>query len=501
MHWSEVFVSDLEGNQVVSTGISPSGPIHVGNMREILTGHILSREAQRQGLESRFIYLGDDMDPLRKLYPFLEKEYEEYIGMPLYRIPSPDGEGAYSEHFLKPFLETLGALSVDVDVIRSHTLYSEGKFADAIDRIINNRQKVAEILRRISKRDLTENWFPYSPVCSACGRISGTTVTGYEKPFVHYSCSCGNTSKSDIRKDEGKLPWRIEWPAKWFVLGVTVEPFGKDHGAPGGSYDTGSAILREIFDTEPPKPLMYEWITLKGKGTMHSSTGVSIAASDFVKLAPPEILRFLIAKNQPGRHITFDPSTGLLNLIDEFEKLHQGYNEGILTDDPKRVYEISTDGIESENLQFSLRHLITLIQIYPEDATLLPALQRSGYSLDTISPELDRRISMLKNWISLYAPEQMRFSLLPVDAPCDLGPEARDMLLSFAHSIRKIEWDAETIHNTAHAAIKDSGLSPSEGFRAFYELFIGKERGPRLGYFLSNLDRKFVKDRIAHIKS
>lgn len=499
MHWSEVFVKELEGKQVVSTGISPSGPIHVGNMREILTGHILHREVERRGLESRFIYLGDDMDPLRKLYPFLGKEYEEYIGRPLYKIPSPTGEGTYSESFLKPFLETLGELSVKVDVIRSHSLYRDGRFADVIDLVIRNKDRIGEILTGISGRDLEKDWFPYSPVCSACGKLTGAVVTGYERPYVEYSCSCGNVSRSDIRKDEGKLPWRIEWPAKWLVLGVTVEPFGKDHGAPGGSYDTGAAISRDVFGIEPPKPLMYEWITLKGKGTMHSSTGISIAASDFVKLAPPEILRFLIAKNQPGRHIEFDPGSGLLNLVDEFEKLHENYIDDSLDGDSKRIYEISTDGIRAETLQVSLRHLIMLVQIYPDEPKLLPALRRSGYTPSHITPDLEKRIRMLRNWISLYAPEQLRFQLLSVDAEANLSPEMRKILASFSTEAAGIEWDAEDIHNTAHSVIRESGVQPSEGFKAFYLAFIGKERGPRLGYFLSNLDRKFVMDRISKI--
>lgn len=501
MHWSEVFVSDLNGNQVVSTGISPSGPIHVGNMREILTGHILYREAQRRGLESRFIYLADDMDPLRKLYPFLPKEYENYVGMPLYKIPSPTDDVTYSECYLKPFLGVLGELGIKVDVIRSHTLYADGRFADVIDLVISRRKKVAEILTRISGRELEPNWFPYSPVCSKCGKLSGTVVTEYEKPYVSYTCSCGNQSRSNINNDEGKLPWRIEWPAKWLVLGVTVEPFGKDHGSPGGSYDTGAAISREIFGVDPPKPLTYEWITLKGKGTMHSSTGVSIAASDFVKLAPPEILRFLIARNQPGRHIEFDPAVGLLNLVDEFEKLGEGYASNSIEPDSRKIFEISTDGISVESLMVGFRHLITLVQIYPEEDKLALALKRSGYKLDKLTPGLEEKVSMAKNWIDTYAPDQMRFSLLPVDSPCSLDSAGKEVLSAFGKAAISMEWTPDAIHNSVHSIIKNAGLNPVDGFRLFYLAFIGKERGPRLGYFLSNLDRKFVLYRIENVVS
>ena len=35
---------------------------------------------------------------------------------------------------------------------------------------------------------------------------------------------------------------------------------------------------------------------------------------------PPEVLRFLIARNQPTRHIDMDPGLGILNLVDEFDR-------------------------------------------------------------------------------------------------------------------------------------------------------------------------------------
>ena len=90
MYWADAIIENLVGKQLVSTGISPSGPIHVGNMREILTGDILYKACLDKKLESRFIYLCDDMDPLRKVYPFLSDEYSKYIGVPLSYIPSTD---------------------------------------------------------------------------------------------------------------------------------------------------------------------------------------------------------------------------------------------------------------------------------------------------------------------------------------------------------------------------------------------------------------------------
>lgn len=497
MHWADAFVKNLTGKQTVSTGISPSGQIHVGNMREILTGYFIHRALQDKGLESRFIYLCDDIDPLRKVYPFLPQEYSRYVGMPLSSIPAMEGEGSYSNYFLRPFLETLEKINVRVEVLKSTELYRQGVFAEAIDIVMNNVEKIREILERISGRRLEENWAPYNPICSSCGRMNSTRVTGYSKPFVEYECKCGHSGKSDIRKDEGKLPWRIEWPAKWHALGVTIEPFGKDHGAAGGSYDTGKEIVEQVFKTPAPRYMIYERILLKGKGAMHSSTGNVIAASEMVEFAPPEILRFLMVRSQPTRHIDFDPGLGLLNLVDEYEKYRNVYFglEESPEEDAARIYELSRISDEKQGSFVSFRHLITLVQIYSRDDQLLGALQRGGYQEDSINDKLRDQIAVAHSWLDKFAPDQVKFSLLPEDACVELTEKEQNLIASFLDALPSMEWAPESIHNSVHELIKAAGFEPKAGFSLFYRILIGKEKGPRLGYFLSNLDRDVLEKR------
>src|SRR5262245_7675040 len=101
------------GPHRISTGISPSGPIHVGNLRETLTGDAIARVLRERGADVRLEFVADDFDPLRRVYPFLDaKVYEPLIGRPLSEIPCPCGEHAsYADHFLIPYLATLDALA------------------------------------------------------------------------------------------------------------------------------------------------------------------------------------------------------------------------------------------------------------------------------------------------------------------------------------------------------------------------------------------------------
>src|SRR5437868_10393535 len=48
-----------------------------------------------------------------------------------------------------------------------------------------------------------------------------------------------------------KLLWRVDWPMRWAFEGVDYEPGGKDHSSMGGSFDTGSEIVRQVWKREP----------------------------------------------------------------------------------------------------------------------------------------------------------------------------------------------------------------------------------------------------------
>ena len=49
---------------------------------------MISRAAMDAGLEVDFIFIVDDADPLRRVYPFLDDEYSKYIGHQIGNIPA-----------------------------------------------------------------------------------------------------------------------------------------------------------------------------------------------------------------------------------------------------------------------------------------------------------------------------------------------------------------------------------------------------------------------------
>ena len=484
----------MSGKQKVSTGISPSGYIHFGNVREVMTGDIIHKSIQMENMDSHFIYLCDDIDPLRKVYPFLPESYAEHVGKPLRDIPAPEGPLKYSEYFIQPFIKTMERLNIRPEVIRTGELYHDGKLGDIIDESIRKRDAIRNILEKFSGRELEDDWFPYNPRCAQCGRISSAKVTGYREGKVSYECSCGHKGESDIYRDEGKLPWRVEWPAKWKVLGVTVEPFGKDHGTQGGSYDTGKAISEQVFGYRAPEPMMFERILLKGKGAMHSSTGINIPAEEMLRFAPPEIIRYVIARVPPARYIDFDPGAGFLNLVDEYERLYRMLREGNLDQDKKTLLDLCDAGRSQDEIP-DYRHLTTLVQIYSDDSRIGSIINNGKVKFrDDI---LKERISMVREWIKLYAPEESKFRISGLNDPVEMTPGQKIVICALRSELSSsVSWTPESIHESARKAIEKSGMEPAAGFVAIYLAIIGKERGPRLGFFLSGLDRDSVMKRL-----
>ncbi len=494
-HWADVIAENVLARgkkHTVASGITPSGAIHIGNMREVVTADAVYRALRDKGADVRLIYIADTFDPLRKVYPFLPKIYENHVGKPLSEIPCSCGSHkSYAEHFLLPFIEALHILGIRPDVYRADELYRQGRYVEAIKIALIKRDAIARIISEVAGRELEPDWNPFNPICNECGRLSTTKVTGFdiEKETIDYACTCGSHGTVSMRGG-GKLTWRVDWPARWPIFGTTVEPFGKDHATAGGSYDTGKRISKEIYDYEPPYPIVYEWIMLKGRGAMHSSTGLAISISEMLEIVPPEVLRYLIIRQKPEKHIEFDPGLALLNLVDEYDRV-----EG-----DRRAYQLSqTEASRPTDIPF--RHMVTTVQITDEKGFdyLLTVLRRSGYEISDIEA-IRQRADNARNWLLRYAPPSVKFRVQET-----LPPQVKSLTKEQKHALAIIADELEQgmtgqeIHENIYKVAQEAGLDGKKVFEAVYLALLGLKSGPRAGHFLASLDRDFVVRRFKEV--
>ena len=515
MHWADHTAQTLRArgeSQVIASGITPSGEFHVGHLREILTAEMIHRACLDAGMDSRYIFIVDSMDPLRRVYDFLSPSYEQYIGHPLAYIPAPgpDGEpdqdgGSYADHFLAPFLAALKQIGVEPEVVMNHETYESGAFADKTHSAIEQRDEIRRVIEEVSGREVPEDWFPYNPLGSD-GSIDGVSVTGYEHPHVHWVDSHGVEGMSDIRTAQGKLPWRIDWAAKWGIHGITCEPAGKDHGAAGGSYDTGIPIC-EMLGSEPPHKMVYEWIQLKGMGPMSSSKGLTVGPMDALALVPPEIMRYVIARSKVGRHIDFDTGPALFTTADEYERLvvepPGGSNEELsrrqqIARDTQlgalRLSQVKEGADPSDSIAgVSFRHLAMLAQIKSSDDDVWVSLRRSGHLEGDPGAPLAGRLRRMRNWVDgPHFPDAAKVevqSSVSEEVRTNLTDEQNAFLSSLSSAISDCEWTAKAIGDCIRLVATEVGIDGREAYVALYWIILGKSHGPRVASIMAEMER------------
>ena len=304
-----------------------------------------------------------------------------------------------------------------------------------------------------------------------------------------------------MAKGEGKLPWRLDWPSKWKVLEVTFEAFGKDHATKGGSYDTGKEIIEKILGSKVPHHIVYEWINLKGKGAMHSSTGLAIPAEEMLRMAPPEVIRWLIMQPQPNRHIDFDPGLGLLNSVDKYDRTEKDFYDKKLEENSARAFELSQIESLSKNKPQVLpyRHLVTLTQSKDGNDEIIATLRRTGY-IDKLDrngrKRLETRTKCIEEWLEKHAPESVKFVIQKEPPKIEFNKEDLKRINQLREKMSEVGWTPDEIHDSFYELQEASKTPAKEYFRIMYSVILGKEKGPRLGFFLATMERDFVTERL-----
>ncbi|MCS0602814.1 lysine--tRNA ligase [Streptomyces sp. LP11] len=345
---------------VVASGLSPSGPIHLGNLREVMTPHLVADEVRRRGHQVRHLISWDDYDRYRKVPAGVEgvdESWAEHIGKPLTSVPAPKGSAYpnWSEHFKAAMTESLAELGVAFDGISQTVQYTSGAYREQVLHAMKHRGDIDAILAQYRTKPKTgkkpqqkavdtaeleaeegsgaaaeddgssgsAGYFPYKPYCGGCGKDL-TTVTSYDDDTTElaYTCAaCGFAETVRLSEfNRGKLVWKVDWPMRWAYEGVVFEPSGVDHSSPGSSFQVGGQIVG-IFGGERPIGPMYAFVGISGMAKMSSSRGGVPTPADALKIMEPQLLRWLYARRRPNQSFKIAFDQEIQRLYDEWDKL------------------------------------------------------------------------------------------------------------------------------------------------------------------------------------
>lgn len=505
MQWLARLVEQIEkeypdGEVLIESGVSPSGTYHVGTLREVLTCDAIMLELKRRGRSARHIHYVDDLDPLRKIPVNVPPEFEKYLGRPYCDVPSPDGsDQSYGAYFLNDFLGAAKQLHMDMDVIRSHEKYRAGDMSEVIEKALLSIAEIRSILEEISGRQLPEDWAPVQIMEDEYLKNRRFVSIDPAAKTITYLDADDNQKSVSYTDGQVKLNWRVDWPARWSMLNVQVEPFGRDHATKGGSYDTGAEIVRKVFGATPPYPVPYNFINLAGETKkMSKSTGQIIAISDLTKVMPPEVVRFFTLRYSPDKLLFFDPDEGITKLIDDYAALLAKPDK---TEDDQRLIDICSVGTDTTVSSIPFSHLVASYQASLKDpAKTLEVIARTEYG-ETVSKQgelIKKELAFIDNWLESWAPEDVKFELSQSVNVGDFSDQEKQLFAKLADKIEAAPADAdgEWFHKAIYELKDEFGIEPKDLFISLYKLLIGKTSGPRAGWFLSILPRDWLLNRL-----
>ncbi len=495
-----------------------SGRVHVGSLRGIVLHGLVAQVLDERGIANEFKFELNEFDPMDGLPVYVDQKiYKEHMGKPLYTVPShEEGHSDYPSVFGDELEEVCKPLELPINFYPLLPLYKEGKFNDVIKEALDNAAAIRKIYLEVSGGGKPDDWFPLSVVCEKCGKIGTTKVTAWDSEIATYTCKpdyvewaegCGHEGQISPYDGNAKLPWKVEWAAKWKVIGVDIEGAGKDHYTAGGSREIAHRISEEVFDYPNPFDIPYEFFNFQGK-KMSASKGLGASSKEVADMLPPKLVKLLMIRKKPNQPIDFDPTGNTIpTLFDEYDRLSDHYFkrhaepfEGFARTFQLAQVDPQVKVPDFWEMRFSVMSFVVQM---PHLNLEEEAAKLKGKTLTKAEKEeLSERAFYVKRWLDGYAPDEYKYTIMdepPSDLELDDEQKSAIAKLKEALADKSLKWEGAPIHERIHKVKEEIGIEPKKLFQPIYQIFLGRDRGPQVGWFLSTFKRADVISKLENV--
>lgn len=503
---------------VCASGISPSGPIHIGNLREAMTTHLVCEELRRRKHDAVHIHSWDDFDRLRKVPVGVPESYSQHLGKPICDVPDPQGEfESYADRFIVQFEESLSRLGIHPRFIRQSQAYRAGRYNEQIKTAMANKDVIFDVLAKYqtegrhekSRDERRREYSPFTVYCEVCG-TDNTACTSFdaETGEVRYRCECskdqGELVTSLGESSPGKLAWKIDWPMRWAYESVDFEPGGEDHATAGSSYTVGRELVKRVYGGRAPCFVKYAFVGIAGRTKMSSSEGTAPTPEWAMRFVEPCMLRWQYVRRKCSDAFEINFGRDLLRVYDEWDGLVKRATADDASERDKLTYQRSVETSTGLAAQSQVRVPFRLLssaadmtngnreQILRIVLTEHPDLA----SHDDIENALEPRLSCAIRWATECLPEDERTQIrtdFAADVYHELPDEVKECLQILLDRLQASFSRYEDLTANIYGAPKlqqglalDADPTPEiktrqrEFFVAIYELICGSDTGPRL---------------------
>jgi len=490
----------------VESGLGASGIPHIGSLGDAVRAYGVKLALENFGYKSELIAYSDDLDGLRKIPEGLPESLREHIGKPVSFIPDPFGcHDSYGSHMSSLLLDGLDKLGIKYKFQRGIDTYRSGLLREQIHTILTNSKKIGDKIAEMVGQEKYQETLPYFPLCANCGRLYTATSYDYitDEKMIKYRCSgttigskkldgCGHDGISDITKDLGKLPWKVEFAARWQAFDIRFEAYGKDIM---DSVKINDWVSDEILNFPHPTHVKYEMFLDKGGKKISKSLGNVLTPQAWLRYGTPKSILLLLYKRITGtREVGFDD---IPILMDEYNELENIYFGKIKLDNEtkairsKGLYEYVNllNPPKTQRPYVNYRLLVQLCKIFREDRVARVVKKLIDYgTIKESSPEVEELITLAGNYADDFdRPEKVEVQI----------DDVTKKVLSELFSILSSDEEPADLQNTIYQIAKNNGMQPKDLFKTLYQIIIASERGPKLGPFILDIGRKKVASLIS----
>jgi len=499
-HWVEQLagkvVAEKKAPYIVGSGMTPSGPVHLGTLCEFLYPGAIHEFLKKEG-KSTFYFVADIMDAFDGVSASMEKyskELEPHLGKPLARVPDPKGCcNSLGEHFLKDAEKAMKKFGVKPKILRADKLYAEGKYDKYALLFFEKLEDVKRAVYESSLRnELPKWWSPIMPICGKCGRIATTRVTSFDPAHggvyeyacdrkVKYTEGCGATGTGKIADHEYKITWRLDWPARQDFLETNVEGAGIDHFTRGGSRDTLEAVFRKIFKKEPSVGYRFGFVLLKGR-KYSKSKGDGMGITELSELIPPEVIKYALLRPDVQENKNIDTGGNEMLRLCEDYLLASEIKLGPELSRAQRKRAVAF-GLSTKKRKFTVfSDVLLFYQLYRD-------WKKVGELSDRKSAEYLR--PYIENWVRMsFVPDEYAFEYGPKELKGDV-----DLIVEFANKL-DVKMTALDVHNLVFDVARGKGKEPAGFFKDLYETLINLPKGPKMGKLVLAIGITKVKNNL-----
>ena len=480
---------EKKGHALFQTGYGPSGLPHIGTFGEVCrTTMVIQAFKKISDIPVKLFTFSDDMDGLRKVPDNIPNSelLQKNLNKPLTAVPDPFGKfpsfGEHNNAMLKTFLDKF---NFSYDFKSSTEMYKSGVFNDELINVLNNYEKIMNIILPTLGSERKKTYSPFLPICPETGKVLEIPIIEIdEKQNEVVFDNNGKKLKTKVTDGCCKLQWKVDWAMRWSALKVDFEMYGKDL-IPSAEL---SGQICKTLGTSPPNGFAYE-LFLDEKGEKISkSKGNGITIEEWLKYATQESLALYMYQN-PQRAKKLYPQV-IPKAVDEYLTFLEKF-EGQETKEQlgNPVWHVHNGNPPKEKNVITFGVLLNLVSASNAENEDVLWKFIKNYNSNIVKENHPILQKLIQNAIQYF-----NDIVKPSKKYRSADENEKKALLDLIEVLKKMPDGKDPAEIQTEVFTVGKNYYPKEKlrdwFKAIYEIVFGDEQGPRMGSFISFFGRQ-----------